>query len=354
MQIKLASPLYIQAVENYLNAADNVVVVLVSEQLTVIEHNNAFHRALRGRTDLIGKNIMDFLSAESSARRLFDHPHSVQPQRLTFTASDKTFFYMDCVIYPADDGYLLIGSHHLAAEHKIIESMTRLSNELINKTRELYSKNIAMENAETTIRGLLAEKDITLQEVHHRIKNNMSIVAALLSLQADRLENSVAVAALNDSRARVLSMMVLYDKLYRSQSFLEISFKDYLTKLISEIMASFTNRDRVHIELHLADFSIKTKILSHLGIIINEIITNAMKHAFTGRTTGLISVTASLADKYLLLVIEDDGPGIPEAVNLGASGGFGLQLITLLTKQLPGTIKLERQQGTRFTFELEL
>lgn len=208
--------------------------------------------------------------------------------------------------------------------------------------------------AEEKVRDLLAEKELILKEVHHRIKNNMNTISSLLFLQASKLTNPEAAAALKDSQARVQSMMVLYDKLYLARSFMEISFKDYLSNLVTEIVANFANRDMVKVETDIEDFIINTKVLSSLGIIVNEIITNAMKYAFSGRNEGLLSVSASIKDKHVTLIIEDNGVGIPEAVNIEISTGFGLELVNMLTKQLRGSIKIERQKGSMFILEFEI
>ncbi|MBA4419422.1 MAG: hypothetical protein C0392_16190, partial [Syntrophus sp. (in: bacteria)] len=142
--------------------------------------------------------------------------------------------------------------------------------------------------AEEEIQNLLSEKELLLREVHHRIKNNMNVIMSLLSLQSGILEdNPSAVAALQDSRSRVQSMMVLYDKLYQSADFREISTKEYLTSLIDEIIMNFPNRRLVTIETHINDFILDAKTLSPVGMIVNELLTNIMKHAFIGRDNGV-------------------------------------------------------------------
>ena len=149
--------------------------------------------------------------------------------------------------------------------------------------------------AEESVANLLREKQLLLLEVHHRIKNNMNIVMSLLSLQAERQKDPEAVGALHDARSRVKSMMVLYEKLYRSTGFKEISIKEYLSPLVEEIAGVFPNRATVNIGVQIEDAVIDTKVLSAVGIIVNELITNAMKHAFTGRKDGVIRISASLS-----------------------------------------------------------
>ncbi len=161
-------------------------------------------------------------------------------------------------------------------------------------------------------------------------------------------------AVLQDAGNRLKSMEALYDRLYKSEGFKDILIGDYLPPLIREIAGVFPQRDMVTIETHMADFMLSARILSPLGIIVNELLTNAMKHAFTGRDGGVIKVSASLHDTLVTLVFEDNGNGIPESVDLEKSTGFGLQLVGILVKQLRGRIRLERKGGAKFILEFEI
>jgi PAS domain S-box-containing protein len=206
---------------------------------------------------------------------------------------------------------------------------------------------------EDKINALLREKELLLKEVHHRIKNNMSSMISLLSLQSTALKNPEAVAALLEARDRMRSMGVLYDKLYRSENLREMSIKDYLPPLVDEIVGVFPNRDLVKIDKRIDDIVLGVKALAPLGIIVNELITNAMKHAFAGRESGSINVSASAKDGRVTLIVEDDGGGIPESVDIENSSGFGLQLVSILTAQLDGAIRIERRKGARFVLEFD-
>ncbi|MCX5814806.1 MAG: PAS domain S-box protein [Proteobacteria bacterium] len=208
--------------------------------------------------------------------------------------------------------------------------------------------------AEEEIQNLLSEKELLLREVHHRIKNNMGVVVSLLSLQSNTLHDPAAVAALEDSGNRVRNMMVLYDKLYRSTDFREISAKEYLTSLIDEIVINFPNRGLVTIEKQIDDVTLDAKTLSPLGMILNELLTNSMKHAFTGRENGKISVSLSFKDNHATLIIQDNGVGIPESIDITASTGFGMQLVGILTEQLEGSMKIERAMGMKFILEFAI
>lgn len=209
-------------------------------------------------------------------------------------------------------------------------------------------------DAEEKIRNLLQEKELLLKEVHHRIKNNMSTINGILALQADALKDGAAATALNDAIARVQSMMVLYDKLYRSDDFKEVSVNEYLPALITEIMRNFPDSIKVKTEMHIDDFTLEAKTLVPLGIIVNELLTNIMKYAFKGKESGLISVTASCKENRSFVMIKDNGIGIPENVDFSNSTGFGMQLVGMLTEQIDGSIRIERGDGTRFILEFEV
>ena len=171
----------------------------------------------------------------------------------------------------------------------------------------------------------------------------MNTMVSLLSLQSGTLEDWKAVAALEDAKSRLQSTSVLYDKLYHTENLREMSIKDYLLPLVDKIIDVFPNRASVQIETRIDDFVLGVKLLSPLGIIVNELLTNAMKYAFIGRDDGSIKVSAGIKDHRATIVIEDNGNGIPETIDIENSSGFGLQLVGRLTKQIGGTIKIERE-----------
>jgi len=201
--------------------------------------------------------------------------------------------------------------------------------------------------AEIQIKSLLEEKELLLKEVHHRIKNNMNTVSSLLSLHASKIDEPKAILALDDAKNRIRSMSMLYDKLYRSQDYSELSIKDYLSLLVDEIIANFPNNQMVKMEKDVQDFILDVKRLQPLGIIINELLTNIMKYAFKGKDSGLIIVSVSKNNNHVMVSIIDDGIGIPESISFANSTGFGLQLVYALAQQLDGSIRIERVNGTK-------
>jgi PAS domain S-box-containing protein len=205
--------------------------------------------------------------------------------------------------------------------------------------------------AEELIVTLFAEKELILREGHHRIKNNMSTISSLLSLQAETLTNPEAIAALRDAGSRIESMMMLYKKLYQSDNFNSVNVADYLPSLVDEILANFPNGGSVKVESEIEDFHLAANVLQPLGIIINELMTNIMKYAFAGIGPGTIRIRASKKGDSITMSIEDNGHGIPESVDFANTPGFGLMLVNMLTKQLQGKIRIERGKGTRVILE---
>jgi len=209
--------------------------------------------------------------------------------------------------------------------------------------------------AEQKIKRLLAEKELILKEVHHRIKNNLATMSSLLSLHAESLVESSASTALKSAGMRLKSMALLYDRLFRSVDFSHLSIRSYLPSLIDDIVATFPGSGKIRVEKQIEEFLLDTKRMQVLGIIINELITNIMKYAFIGKTEGLISVTATSSDSTISISITDNGNGMPDSVDFSNTTGFGLQLVHTLTLQLEGMIRIERgdvsESGTKVVLE---
>ncbi len=208
---------------------------------------------------------------------------------------------------------------------------------------------------EEKIKNLLLEKELLLKEVHHRIRNNMSTIIAFLSLQSETLNTTESKMALKEAENRVQSMLVLYDKLFLSTDYVNVSTKKYFENLIDEIIYNFPNCDIVKAEYNIEDAMLDAKIIFNLGIIINELITNTMKHAFVDKEMGKINASLSVDEGNAIMTIQDDGTELPESVSFeNPATGFGFKLVSMLVKQLDGSIQIERGEGTKFTIKFNL
>jgi len=207
--------------------------------------------------------------------------------------------------------------------------------------------------ADDRIKALLVMKELLLKEVHHRIKNNLSTVSSLLSLQAQSAPPEAEVsfdAAIN----RVASMVFLYDKLLVSEQYESISCKNYLEDIIDTLIALFPEEAKVSVETSMDDFDLIPQKLFPLGIIVNEVITNIMKYAFIGRAEGHIAVSLVRADKRATLSIIDDGVGLQDNFDLSAAKGFGLMLVGMLAEELDGTFTMTNDSGTKSVLIFEI
>ncbi len=210
--------------------------------------------------------------------------------------------------------------------------------------------------SEEKITKLLAEKDLILKEVHHRIKNNMNTMEGILKLQLLSQTNIKVIGTLQETIGRMVSMKVLYERLYRSNNFMELSLKDYLGSLVAEIIAIYSGKTAAKAELELEAVYLDAKTLSTLGIIVNELVTNSMTHAFGRSSDGIIRMGAKSDGKRLYLSYGDNGAGMPEDSPRAKSGGFGMQLIERLAEQLSGTFERARGagEGTEFLLTFSL
>jgi len=209
----------------------------------------------------------------------------------------------------------------------------------------------ARKEAERTIQEALREKTILLQEVHHRVKNNLQIVSSLLLLQAAHSKNEDTVAALETMRMRIHSMALLHETLYLNANLSQISFRGYMERLVQHLMNSIgPAASRISVEFDLPDveFSLDTTVT--LGLLTNEIITNAVKHAFPGERRGRIGIALSVADAGCVLTVEDDGVGLAESVNPDELASLGLKLIQMMAAKLQARVKCTGP-GTRYEFQ---
>ncbi len=198
-----------------------------------------------------------------------------------------------------------------------------------------------------------AEKAVILKEVHHRIKNNMAAVQGMLYLQADRVPGTPTAAALEDAQARLQSMMVLYDQLYRSDDYGTVQAKPYLTDLVHRIVANFPRHEVVTVTTEIADLAMPTTQLQPLGILLNELLTNAMKYAFKGRDAGHLHVGLGHENGRVTLVVADDGIGMKGAAAFDHAEGFGMQLVAMMAQQLGAALRFEQDGGTRIVVVMD-
>jgi two-component sensor histidine kinase len=218
---------------------------------------------------------------------------------------------------------------------------------------EIITAMMEKKQAEGALKKQLAEKEILLREVHHRVKNNIATLMSLLNFQADTAESTEVRNGLLEAVARAESMQRLYEKLLISGEYQEVSMKDYLDDLVNSIVGIFLINPNISVETSITDFTLDAKRAGTLGIITNEILTNVLKYAFAGRKKGTISIKLDKAGPQIHLVIQDDGVGIDEQKLQAKTTGFGLTLVHMLAEELRGTFTLRNDHGTKNIVQFE-
>jgi hypothetical protein len=204
---------------------------------------------------------------------------------------------------------------------------------------------------EEKIMASLREKEVLLKEIHHRVKNNLQIVSSLLYLQITRTEHPGAVSALRESQSRVKSMALIHEKLYRSPDLASIDMGSYTKSLDSDLRNTLrTEAASVRLTLNIENIPLGISEAIPCGLIINELVSNSLKHAFPGGKGGEVTIQLARADSNCItLSVSDNGVGIPEEMDIRSLPSLGLSLVHSLVEQLGGTLRLERNGGTTFT-----
>jgi len=199
----------------------------------------------------------------------------------------------------------------------------------------------------------LVEKEILLREIHHRVKNNLQIIISLLNLQSRQLRDKKVLAAIQESQNRVRAMALVHEKIYQSEYLSEIDITEYI-RFLTKYLFQFYDTDPRTIHLILEGDCIKVGINTAvpLGLVINEIISNSLKHAFPGGCAGKITIHTEERDDGIRILVADNGTGIPEHVDPGKIESLGLMLIQSLSDQLGTTISLEKKFGTAYTITI--
>jgi len=203
--------------------------------------------------------------------------------------------------------------------------------------------------AENELRSSLKEKNILLQEIHHRVKNNMQIISSLLNLQIKYVDEEEAVNVLIESQNRVQSMAMIHEKLYESENLTNINFIEYIQSLVSNLFHSYNvknSRIKTILEIDKVNLNMETAI--PCGLIISETVSNCLKYAFPNDMSGEIFISLKSIDIGYELIIRDNGIGLPEKLEFSKLESLGLLLVNNLTEQIDGELKINKQNPTEF------
>ncbi len=222
---------------------------------------------------------------------------------------------------------------------------------LLKLISDIFVRAMERKHAEEQIKAALKEKEILLQEIHHRVKNNMQIISSLLKLQASGVGDERVTDALMECRGRVQTMAFVHETLYSSDTLADIDFKTYISKVASQIFQTHkTSMDRIKLKVDAGDIKLGIEQATPMGLIANELVTNSLKYAFPENRSGEIVIRIRAVEQDSIeFVFSDNGIGIPEALDWRNTESLGLRLVIILADQLDGTVSLDRGKGTHFT-----
>ena len=204
--------------------------------------------------------------------------------------------------------------------------------------------------AEEQLKASLKEKELLLKEIHHRVKNNLLVISNLLEFQADYAEDPELIKVLEDSQHRIHSMALIHEKLYRSADLDKINFGDYLEDLADNLFQSYNiNESRIQFEFDIEPILLNVETANPCGLIVNELLSNTLKHAFPDGRHGQVSLILHRDANYrITLIVRDNGIGFPQNLDFHNLESLGMELVCTLTEQLEGTLELEPILGTSF------
>ena len=290
--------------------------------------------------EVLGKNVFEFIQ--------LTHPDDIEKVMSTFIEANQSYkpgsvqHRFKC----ADNHYMWInssGNPLFDSENNyngVVFSMTDISS--IKNTEEKYKSS-------------LHEKELILRELHHRVKNNMQIISSLLSLQAKSLKDERDLEIFKSSQSRVKSMALIHEKLYDSPDFSHINLAVYIQCLVEELYDTYYIRaDKIHLKINILDIKLNMETSIPLGLLINEIVSNSLKYAFPENENfenpELVIELKKEKNDYILMIM-DNGIGVPDKFDLDKSESLGMLLINSLTDQIDGELKLDTSHGTKFTIK---
>ena len=296
----------------------------LSEALTILENENF---------DVV---LMDLGLPDSQGFRTFTQVHNQMPELpiIIITGLEDEDLGVSAVKEGAQD-YLVKGQ----VDKKLLARSLKFAIERKQTEKELKSS--------------IYERDVLLKETHHRVKNNMQVIHSLLNLQTHYTENIEAVNVLKESQNRVKSMGMIHEKLYNSTDRSKINFSDYVDSLTSDLLTSYKLSEKIVPVIEIGDLELNLESAILCGLIINELVSNSLKYAFSNTENGEVHVSLNLIDNRYELVISDNGIGFPVDLDFKNTESLGLQLVNNITDQLDGEIELDRSLGTKFTIKFD-
>jgi signal transduction histidine kinase len=298
----------------------------------------AFAAACAHQPDLVLSDVMmPHLDGFGLVQRLRSHPQTSAIPIILLSARAGEEARVEGLQHGADD--------YVTKPFNARELLARIRTTLdLQRVRREASAAISRLNAELS--SELAQKEALLKEVHHRVKNNLQVIISMLNLQANRIEDDRVLALFDQTRNRVYSIAAIHELLYRSASLAEIDLAEYARRLVPELARFYQLDGRIHVSIEGDSPTLEMQRAVPYGLLLNELVSNAFKHAFPGEGAGSLSISLEQRDRRIALTVADDGIGLPQGIDCEGGNTLGLQLARMLALQLGGSVRLSGGKGT--------
>lgn len=326
------------------------LIILLDPDGKIIEINQQVEALLGfSRSDLEGKKWTDLIKTPEDISQIQNFLNQVngkedmdKKMEINIQTKDDDNIPFDLSLSVIQDKYGVIGVVLIGRD---LRQTKKLQYEIKEKVKAQQSAEIQEEK----IKKSLQEREILLKEIHHRVKNNMQIISSLLNLQSEYLKDKTAITALKECQGRIMSMAMIHENLYRSNILTGIEFNGYVDHIIKNIFHTHNiSFDKFKVNIIAQDIILNIDTAIPTGLIINELVTNSIKHAFPGRETGEITIQLEQEQDEYYLKVADNGIGISSNLDVNHTSTLGLLLVNSLVSQLDGNLQVATDGGTAF------
>ncbi|MBU0561769.1 MAG: PAS domain S-box protein, partial [Bacteroidetes bacterium] len=336
-------------------------VLVLTESLNLLKHNKAFDDIVQKYAPLLGyteEELAQKIIEQLRSRIVTCPPHRINLGR---RGGDSKEIHIGKKDQSETDPTKEAGRDELIIQYNTARMF--LAEEEEEEEEEEASIVVSLmdvteqKRAEEKVKVSLKEEEVLLQEIHHRVKNNLQVISSLLDMQVRTAKDKNTIEMLSESRNRINAMALIHAQLYETINFSEVNMKGFVDALIGQLFQSYPVQDaKITPVVHVTDYPLPISMATPIGLVLNELLTNAFKYAFAERKKGEIKVSLDASEKgKISLTVSDDGVGLPQGFNIDKSETLGLKLVKILVEeQLQGNIEIISKKGTTFMIEFEI
>ena len=318
----------------FINAITEAEFMLDTEGTILFANDTLCKRVNMSKEEIIGANAYDVLPEDLTKKRREKINRVIESGESLIYSDQRDGIYLNNHIYP-----------------------------IKNENGKVYRLAIVsiditpLKSAENALKVALKEKELLIKEIHHRVKNNLMVISSLLNLQSRYIKDKEALGLFRESQTRAKSMALIHERLYKSDDLKSINFGEYISNLANDLFRTYgADRNKLELDLRMKNtdnLNVDINTAVPLGLIVNELLSNSIKHAFPDDRGGKIMVDFHKEDDGFILIISDNGIGFPEELDYKNTKSLGLQIVNTLTNQIGGVITMNVQDGTTFTIEFK-